>query len=136
MKPPASDPAVAREALRLARRQRAAWLMALSAKDPAKRVSIDALLEFAEGPNGSAVRPLKLRTVLKAAGWSLADTRRVLTRLLDTVRDRDATQANVDIGWVVDGRASRRRIAAFQDAISSHESPWVGFPLLPDGGGL
>jgi hypothetical protein len=116
---------VAREALRVARLQRAAALLAVASGDK----SVFDVIAEACSESGRPLLKLELRDLvlsqpdLHTSGRADGFLRRVASLLeseVDLSRER--------LSWLVDPRAGGRRLIAWIDADSERRPPWPGFP--------
>lgn len=103
------------------------------ARVAAGQVSPLDVIRVAHTAEGIVLRRLTLRHLLAAQpGWGDARASRVLDHLRRTVGGPD----RLTVGWLIDRRTGRSRLAEFVSVAGRDraDSPWVGFPYLPGGG--
>ena len=131
---PSRNDSTAADALRTANRVRAELSVQVAFGD----LNVDDVVGMAlDGGTQHPARQLKLRELLDAKDALLSDEEqrrgnrvnaqflRLVGRLLDIQAVGQQT-----VGWLVDGRAGGRRLAAWRDAEMSREVP-PGFPWRP-----
>lgn len=107
--------------------------------------AVTALDVFEASARGEAptLGGLKLRRLLRSMGHGQATTTRLLRRISDrTASAHGRVTREPSVGWLVDPKASGRRLAAWVDAVETPRTnpwgkstpPWPGFPFhsLPD----
>lgn len=129
--PNPTPPATASAVAAAARRTRAEMLFAVADG----LFSVADVIESSAEPGNEAILRLRLVALLSAQPEvSTATAHTIVRRMLAALGEPASTRRlDLTVAWLVDPRASGRRVLAFNDALhrTGRTAPWPGFPYAP-----